>query len=375
MVLGPEGETRTETDAFLKTALAAAGTCGVTRLADITRLDRLGFPVWQAVRPAGRSLSVHQGKGESPESAQIGALCEALESHCAEVVPADGPLCLWSELPARQRAPDMTDYCWDRSEPPEREAPIQWCVAADLLTGDTQFLPHPLVSLDYTCGLPSAFDRTSNGLGAGRDEAGALSKALLELIERDAVGEWHRLDQTRRMATALAPDSIPFDWFRSWRGRLAELDVALQVFRLQSIVSVPVFMCVIGGVEEFGQTYRRFSGAAAHGDPERALFGALAEAMQSRLAIVAGVRDDILPSYYTRRSSPAPADDTSPGPNLVWEEVQPVPCDAEALAESLATLGYTRAAWKRLDGGMDVVVTKVFVPGLGSFDRTPRGAR
>src|SRR3546814_15588111 len=78
MALGPEDGSRLVPVApFLKTALAAAELCGVTRLADITRLDRLGLPVWQAVRPAGRALSVHQGKGASPLAARIGALCEA----------------------------------------------------------------------------------------------------------------------------------------------------------------------------------------------------------------------------------------------------------------------------------------------------------
>src|SRR3546814_8113336 len=105
MALGPEDGSRLVPVApFLKTALAAAELCGVTRLADITRLDRLGLPVWQAVRPAGRALSVHQGKGASPLAARIGALCEAIECHCAENAPADGPLCSFADLPPDARA-------------------------------------------------------------------------------------------------------------------------------------------------------------------------------------------------------------------------------------------------------------------------------
>jgi len=44
-------------------ARGAAAAAGVTRLAEITGLDLVGIPVFQAIRPAGRSLSVHQGKG------------------------------------------------------------------------------------------------------------------------------------------------------------------------------------------------------------------------------------------------------------------------------------------------------------------------
>ena len=48
-------------ESFLATIQAAARACGVTRLADITGLDRIGFPVWQAVRPAGRAFNLAAG--------------------------------------------------------------------------------------------------------------------------------------------------------------------------------------------------------------------------------------------------------------------------------------------------------------------------
>jgi ribosomal protein S12 methylthiotransferase accessory factor len=326
------------------------------------------------VRPAGRSLSVHQGKGASPAAARIGALCEAIEAHCAETVRADGPLSSFADLPPSERAPEIGDYCRTRDTVPESGEPIQWCRATDLVTGKRQFLPHDLVSIDYTRGLPSRFERASSGLGAGAGEADALLTSLLEVIERDAAGEWQRLEPAARMATAIRPDSVPFDWFQSWRARFASLDMELQVFGMDSIVDVPAFMCVIGGGEEFGPAYRRFSGTAAHGDAELALFKALAEAIQSRLTLIAGVRDDIMPSYYALRR-PKPAADAPSAPGT-WRQAEPVAWGAEAIAERLAALGYGRIAVKRLDEDLDgIAVTKVFVPGLGSSRRTRRTAR
>lgn len=373
--LGP-GSARQPVAEFLDRALAAARLCGVTRLADITGLDRLGLPVWQAVRPAGRSLSVHQGKGASPAAARIGALCEAIEAHCAETVRADGPLASFADLPPSERALEIGDYCRTRDRLPETGQPILWCRATDLVTGKSHFLPRDLVSIDYTRGLPSPFERASSGLGAGASEADALLISLLEVIERDAVGEWQRLEPAARMATAIRPDSVPFDWFQRWRVRFASLDMELQVFGMDSIVNVPTFMCVIGGCEEFGPAYRRFSGTAAHGDPELALFKALAEAIQSRLTLIAGVRDDIMPSYYAlRRPKPAAAGDAPAAPGT-WRQAEPVAWRAETIAERLAALGYRRIAVKRLDEGLDgIAVTKAFVPGLGSSRRTRRAAR
>ena len=36
---------------------------GISRVTDITRLDRLGLPVFASIRPRGLSLRVHAGKG------------------------------------------------------------------------------------------------------------------------------------------------------------------------------------------------------------------------------------------------------------------------------------------------------------------------
>ncbi|MEV7028408.1 YcaO-like family protein, partial [Kitasatospora sp. NPDC093558] len=52
---------------------------GVTRIADITWLDDIGIPVYQAIRPNGRYLSVFQGKGIDRISAKVSAAMEAIE--------------------------------------------------------------------------------------------------------------------------------------------------------------------------------------------------------------------------------------------------------------------------------------------------------
>jgi ribosomal protein S12 methylthiotransferase accessory factor len=324
------------------------------------------------VRPAGRSLSVHHGKGATHAAARIGALCEAFEAHCAELVPADGPVCAFAALPEAERAPEPGDYCRQRAGGPNLPDEIQWCGATDLLSGGRCWLPHDLVSLDFTRGLPSPFERASSGLGAGASEGDALLISLLEVIERDAAGAWDRLDAAARMARAIASRSVPFAWFQSWRDRLAALGVTLQIFALESVIFIPAYKIVIGGSEEFGSAWRRFSGTAAHGDPEIALFKSLAEAIQSRLTLIAGVRDDILPAYYAR-PRPRPAAGQGAGGGGAWTEATPQALSAETIAGRLADRGYRQVAFRRLDAGLDgIAVTKAFVPGLGSSRRTRR---
>src|SRR5512142_2615893 len=57
---------------------------GITRLGNITGLDRIGIPVAVAVRPNSRSVSVSQGKGLDLSQAMASALMEACEGSHAE---------------------------------------------------------------------------------------------------------------------------------------------------------------------------------------------------------------------------------------------------------------------------------------------------
>ena len=344
----------------------------MTRLADITGLDRIGLPVWQAIRPASRALSVHQGKAFDEAGAQIGALCEAIESHCAEQVEADGPLCGYASLPDGERAGELGDLLADRAGSPSGDEPMHWCEAADLATGRRIWLPHALVSLDFRIGSRSLIERSSNGLGAGPDQVHALANALLELIERDALACWSRMSWLGRVATRLESDSIPFHWFRHWRDRLAALNMRIDIFDLPSLAGLPAFRCVIEGGAAFGPGLRTFSGSAAHGDAETALAKALAEAAQTRLTLIAGSRDDLLFDHYQSNGRSATEPEDWP-PGRPWSAPEPVTDVIGWTVERLAERGYRQVAVKRLDRELDgVAVVKAFVPGLGLLARTRR---
>ncbi len=55
----------------LERARPLAAKIGVTRLANLTGLDRIGIPVIDAIRPNSRSYSVAQGKGITLEAAKV----------------------------------------------------------------------------------------------------------------------------------------------------------------------------------------------------------------------------------------------------------------------------------------------------------------
>ena len=71
----------------LRLAEAAVPATGITRVADITGLDRVGIPVFSCIRPtaADGAISVYNGKGATPLAARVSAVMEGVERYSAEV--------------------------------------------------------------------------------------------------------------------------------------------------------------------------------------------------------------------------------------------------------------------------------------------------
>jgi ribosomal protein S12 methylthiotransferase accessory factor len=59
---------------------------GITRVANVTGLDRVGIPVVMVSRPKARSISVSHGKGLDISSAKASGEMEAIETYHAETI-------------------------------------------------------------------------------------------------------------------------------------------------------------------------------------------------------------------------------------------------------------------------------------------------
>jgi ribosomal protein S12 methylthiotransferase accessory factor len=363
-------------ETLLERAQRAARACGVTRLADLTRLDRLGLPVWQAVRPMGRALSVHQGKGATANDAKLGALLEAVESHLAESVAPAGPACRFSELPPQERAGSLADFACRRDSPLPADEEIQWVEATDLVEGGRFHLPFDLVSLDFTRGLPSRFDRTSSGVAAGASRDEAIVVALHETIERDAVAEWTSGGLLARTADGLDLETVPFEWLQAWRRRLAEAGIVLRIYCVPSVTRSPTFVCELNDRSVDRAPYRATPGSGTHSDPEIALFRALAEGIQSRSTWIAGAREDRLGSDYEAGITGATVAFGLPLPpgwtGRHWNETDAGPTGVEGLAAALGAAGYPRIAVYDLGEIEGFHLVKLWVCGLGSRARRRR---
>lgn len=339
-------------------------------------MDRVGLPVWQAVRPRGRALSVHQGKGATNPDAQLGALLEAVESDCAEQFTVSGPECRLDSLPAYARADCLSDFSRRREISSPADEPLRWAEARDLLTGHPLYIPFLVASLDFTHDPAPHLDRSSNGVatGATRDEAVAV--ALQELIERDAVIEWKAKGMVRCTASTLRLETVPFDWLHFWVDRLRSLEIAIRFSWVPSMTGSPVFVCELSERRQDIAAYHLNAGYACHAEPEIALFKAFSEAVQGRATYVAGAREDLFWHY-----SPAPGDQrlfrfglplASGMAGITWDSVAPGPRGPGDLADRLAAAGYGRIAVLDLGVPEGLHVVRTFVLGLGSASRRRR---
>ena len=271
---------------------------GITRLGNITGLDRIGIPVAVAVRPNSRSVSVSQGKGLDMTQAMASALMEAIEGFHAEEVGA-GWRATYREIAATGRAViDPLTLC-ATGRPFDADAPISWLEGFDLLRQEPCWVPAEIVHTDYTQSLDGYFLAGSNGLASGNHLLEAISAGICELVERDAIAVWSASGIRARSHRVLDIASVDDPDCRALFAKYDEAGIAVRLWNVTADIGIPVFLCDIRDDSQGDpRRLRRFHGAGCHPDRAIALSRALTEAAQTRLTYIAGIRDDLLPAEY-----------------------------------------------------------------------------
>jgi len=284
----------------LKVAWRAAKLCGVSRLAGITGLDSIGVPVWSAIRPLARSLSVSQGKGLTDVLAQVSGLMEAIENfHAENLLPPSirrsmRAVLRDSEFVAVETLPIRANRRLDF------ESIVDWLEAHSIVTGKTRWIPKELIDLDATQIYDGLFVSSSNGLASGNSGAEALLHALCEVLERDQISHWLvveylRSDGTRRRLELSGGLPVAAEQVVTMIER-AGLEVA--VWHSSITTDVPCFFCSIADARGNTLFPQLSTGYGCHPSKEIALLRALTEAVQSRVTFISGSRDDLFVNVY-----------------------------------------------------------------------------
>src|SRR3977135_4714434 len=113
---------------------------GITRLGNVTGLDRIGKPVTVAVRPNSSSFSVSQGKGLGLSQAFASALMEAIELFHGEELSGRTVATSFQELSMKARVVPPSSLCGTGLPLPERTE-IEWIEGYDPLSREACWVP------------------------------------------------------------------------------------------------------------------------------------------------------------------------------------------------------------------------------------------
>jgi len=272
---------------------------GITRIANITGLDRIGLPVVTVCRPNARSLAVSQGKGMDLDSAKASGVMESVEAYHAEHIDA---ALRYGELRDLGGSLPLADvYALPKSggSPFHDDLRLFWIEGHNRMDGSALWLPLETVSADYTLPLPPGHDcfaASTNGLASGNTLEEAVAHGICEVVERDAVALWKLQGERPRRTTSVDLNTVDDPLCQEALGYFERAGVQIKVWDVTSDVGIATFCCLACGDDEDWADPE--FGAGCHPAREIALLRALTEAAQSRTTFIAGARDDLGSGLY-----------------------------------------------------------------------------
>jgi len=264
-------------------------TAGVTRVADITGLDRIGIPVFSSIRPTAEegAVSVYNGKGTTPGEAKVSAMMEAVERYSAEVHGMKLLVDSYSRLSEKENALNPNELILPDYVKNAEEVRIPWVKGYDLIQDEEIYVPanavfHPLPSRYDVVRL---FRTNTNRLAAGNEKEEAIFHGLAEVIERDA---WSLAEITRNTGAVV---KIQEGEIRALLDKFSDADVSVLIRDITSDVGVPTFAAVSDDLMLRDPALLTI-GMGTHTDARVAIMRALTEVAQSKLTQIHGARED-----------------------------------------------------------------------------------
>ena len=328
-------------EATLKNVNQIVNEIGITRIADITDMDRLKIPNFSSVLPGTEDyIWVYGGKGPTRNHAKASAIMESIERFSSLPRNYAGKIIRGSyeELSKSHNILKYGDVIEPVSFSLDDQMVMDYCVGYDLMNKKNILVPLSLALFKYIPKPPSvnpyAFYHT-NGLSSGNVIEEAICHSLCEVIERDAVSiaefvssafQFHILrtieNELIRNGVKLKPiESRKFvddnemypdvdlndigednEPTRKLLGKFENCQISIKVKDVTSDLEIPTF--IASSVEWINHDYGYLvEGHGTHPDSRIAMIRAITEVSQSRAANIQGSRDDLRKMKYDPEDS------------------------------------------------------------------------
>jgi thioglycine synthase len=401
---------------------------GVTRISDITYMDRLYIPNYVSILPGtDDTIWVYGGKGPSNSHAKASALMESIERYCSLASTSSKNLIkgTYAQLSKQYKKVLHPDEVVEPADPTfnDKESIMDFVSGYDLLKGEEVLVPAELVFSRYTAKPPSVngflYSHT-NGLASGNVLEEAICHALCEVIERDAASlanlcassipysilegimntlskvtsggsEFNQIEGSEFVDdSSIFPEVSLSDIVHECKplkflvDKFADAGISLLVKDItQKDIGIPTF--VASSIEWITSDYGYFAiGYGTHLDSRVALIRAITELSQTRAGDIQGSRDDLKKirynendEIYKRKWQFMPATSSSSKSNnntIMFSEIKTyamddIRDDIEFILTRLKKSGLKRAIIVDLtDPNIGIPVVRAIVPGLETFE-------
>jgi ribosomal protein S12 methylthiotransferase accessory factor len=276
----------------LKRADAKLPAAGITRVADITNLDRIGIPVFSSIRPmADRgAISVYNGKGATPTEARVSAMMEGLERYSAEIRDRQLRIERFSRLDG---ALDPRELILPVDADPDAMMP--WATGWDIMNDEEILVPANAVFHPLPAEYKRLFRTNTSGLASGNVIEEAIFHGLAEVIERDA---WALVEATKKTGPLIC--DVEDDQAKGLLDKFAAAEVDVYLRDITSDIGVATCAAAADDVRLRDPTLLT-TGMGTHTSSVVAVLRALTEVAQSRLTQIHGAREDTTTADFRRQ--------------------------------------------------------------------------
>ena len=277
---------------------------GITRVADITDLDRVGIPVYTAIRPTSQEggVSVYGGKGISKEHAKASAMMEGFERYSAERQENDETV-----IASISEISEKGNYIEPKSLnlPKEFEKmdmanfPLEWSLTHDLISDEDYYIPTNAIFHPYTHeNAKSLFKSNTNGLASGNILEEAILHGIFEVIERDA---WSIFELTHKNYSQIDLNSIENELICKTIEKFESEGIKIKLMDFTADIDIPTIAASADDTVTKDAGLLTL-GMGTHLDPEVAVLRALSEVAQSRATQINGAREDTVRADFIREA-------------------------------------------------------------------------
>ncbi|OPY25296.1 MAG: YcaO-like family protein [Methanobacterium sp. PtaU1.Bin242] len=274
---------------------------GVTRIAEITHLDRLGIPVYSAIRPgaAEGAVSIYAGKGATKNQAKASAMMEAFERYSAEINKADTDKFERGTFPEKENALDPETLILPSLPFEVEKTPLDWIKSIEITNDQEYMVPANAVYHPY---IPpsgsSLFKSNTNGLASGNRIEEAVYHGITEVVERDA---WSIFEAKKEPKSEVNCEGIENPLIKDMLDKFTNAGVDVKLLDLTADVKITTIAAVSDDTVLKDPALLSL-GVGTHLNPEVAVIRALTEVAQSRATQIHGTREDTTRAVFMRKA-------------------------------------------------------------------------